>query len=138
MFQINLNGERLNMFLAIKTADKVTELFLCDGSIVVRQEQFEAGRELSKVLLREIKKILQDDFDSLKGLIVFVGPGSFTGLRIGISTMNALAYGQTLPIVGADGDGWMNDGVRRLSNDENDKVVMPRYGGEANITLPKK
>lgn len=126
------------MYLAIKTADKVSEIYLYNDLVLTKEKKWEAGRELSKSLLSEIKKIISGDFNILKGLIVFVGPGSFTGLRIGISVMNALAYGKNLPIVGENGDDWAEKGIKRLQNGENDKIVMPEYGGEANITTPKK
>jgi tRNA threonylcarbamoyladenosine biosynthesis protein TsaB len=75
---------------------------------------------------------------SLQGLVVFTGPGSFTGLRIGISTMNAMAYAQNIPIVGVGGENWLLDGIKRLKNHENDKIVTPNYGREPNITKSKK
>ena len=40
------------------------------------------------------------DFSALSLLGVAVGPGSFTGLRIGISTAKGLAYGSDIPVVG--------------------------------------
>lgn len=127
------------MYLAIKTSDKITELYLYDGLTFKKEKKLEVGRELSKVLLGEINNIVGDDgFDVLNGLIMFIGPGSFTGLRIGISTMNALAYGKALPIVGVKGEDWLQQGIKRLKNKENDKIVLPEYGGEANITQPKK
>lgn len=133
-----MGGERLNMYLAINTADKITKIYLYDGLILKKEKRLEVGRDLSKVLLSEIDEIIECDFDKLKGLIVFVGPGSFTGLRIGVSTMNALAYGKALPIVGVKGEDWLKRGIERLENKENDKIVLPEYGGEANITQPKK
>ena len=72
------------------------------------------------------------------GLVVFKGPGSFTGLRIGITVMNSLAYINGLPIIGVTGERWQDEGLRRLAAGENDTIVMPEYGGEANITKPRK
>jgi tRNA threonylcarbamoyladenosine biosynthesis protein TsaB len=47
-------------------------------------------------LLREAALSLSD----LSGLAVSIGPGSFTGLRIGLSTVKGLAYGSKIPVVG--------------------------------------
>jgi tRNA threonylcarbamoyladenosine biosynthesis protein TsaB len=38
--------------------------------------------------------------DDLSGLAVAVGPGSFTGLRIGVSTIQGLSYGSGIPVIG--------------------------------------
>jgi tRNA threonylcarbamoyladenosine biosynthesis protein TsaB len=35
----------------------------------------------------------------IEGVVCFKGPGSFTGLRIGLTVGNALAYAQNIPVV---------------------------------------
>jgi hypothetical protein len=49
-----------------------------------------------------------------------------------------MADAQNVPIVGETGDGWQEKGEARLTAGENDKIVLPEYGGEANITQPRK
>lgn len=103
--------------------------------------QWEAGRQLAKGLLQFIDEQLRAQAKSwtdITGIIAFKGPGSFTGLRIGITVLNSLAYANSLPIVGQTGENWQQDGIRRLAAGETDEVVLPEYGGEANITLPRK
>lgn len=102
---------------------------------------WEANRDLARDLLTKIKDQLDKnnaDFTTLSGVVVFAGPGSFTGLRIGLTVANTIAYGQGVPIISALGEDWKNQGIGRLKNNENDKIVLPHYGAEANITLPKK
>jgi len=102
---------------------------------------WEAGRGLAKGLLAFLDKELsfQDKtWDDVTGLAVYKGPGSFTGLRIGITVSNSLAYARSLPIVGATGEQWRTEAIARLSRGENDEIVLPEYGGEANITQPRK
>jgi tRNA A37 threonylcarbamoyltransferase TsaD len=75
----------------------------------------------------------------LTGLIFVSGPGSFTGLRIGASTINALAYSLNIPVVGVPmGPDWLMKGLAKLNNLEDDQVVKLEYGAEANITKQKK
>jgi tRNA threonylcarbamoyladenosine biosynthesis protein TsaB len=38
--------------------------------------------------------------DDLSGFAVAIGPGAFTGLRIGLSTLQGLAYGSDIPVIG--------------------------------------
>jgi len=57
----------------------------------------------SERLLPTIERMLRDagiGLDALAGLAVSIGPGSFTGLRIGLSTIKGLAYATGLPVVG--------------------------------------
>jgi tRNA threonylcarbamoyladenosine biosynthesis protein TsaB len=102
---------------------------------------WEAGRGLAKGLLEFLETQLASQGKTWKdvtGLVIYKGPGSFTGLRIGITVFNSLAYANDWPIVGVTGDDWQQVGITRLHNGQNDAIVLPEYGGEANITKPKK
>ena len=74
----------------------------------------------------------------VSGIVGFKGPGSFTGLRIGLTVLNTFADSESIPIVGTIGEDWQIVGLQRLSSGENDKLVMPEYGAEAHITTPRK
>jgi tRNA threonylcarbamoyladenosine biosynthesis protein TsaB len=101
-----------------------------------------AHRELSLTLHGVIRdELTKHDatLNDLSGVVVFQGPGSFTGLRIGITVANALSHELQIPIVGsADEEKWLERGLERLSQGENDQLVMPEYGAEANISIQKK
>ncbi len=101
-----------------------------------------AHRELSVTLLGVIRDELKKQnatFDDIGSLLVFRGPGSFTGLRIGITVANTIAHSLTIPIVGiADEHEWLERGLAKLKDDGNDRLVMPEYGAEAHITQQKK
>ena len=126
------------MILAVRSDKPEAEIYLLDNNgAVVRQKIWDAGRTLAKNLLGELDELVNGDFDQLTGLIAYKGPGSFTGLRIGITTQNAIAYGKQLPIVGTTGDNWLVDGVQRLQDNENDQIVLPDYGAAPHITKPK-
>ena len=54
-------------------------------------------------LLLKIKQILSRNnlnLRDLKAIVVHQGPGSFTGLRIGISIANTLSYSLNIPVIG--------------------------------------
>lgn len=128
------------MILLLDTSTPTCRLTLVEGDWRVAVE-WEAGRELAKGLLAYIQNTLAEqvkEWADLTGLVAFKGPGSFTGLRIGITVLNSLAYARNLPIIGATGDDWQAEGIRRLVAGENDEIVLPEYGGEANITQPRK
>ena len=127
------------MYLALKTDQAEVELYLLtsDGEIA-KQKIWLADRELAWDLPGEIDALLGGKYEELKGIIVFKGPGSFTGLRIGAAVANAIAYAQQINIVGTTGDEWRNSGVRRLQAGDNDKIVLPTYGVRPHITSAKK
>lgn len=129
------------MILTIKTASPVCELTLYDNGKSVAKNSWQADRQLAKDLLGQLETFLQKNkltFNKLTGLIVFSGPGSFTGLRIGATVANTLAYSLHIPIVGAAGNAWQKQGLARLDAHENDITVKLNYGQEPHITKAKK
>ena len=104
-------------------------------------DEWQADRTLAKHLLKHLHDLLLSnnfDWTDISAIGAYTGPGSFTGLRIGITVMNSLADSLSISIVGATGENWQEDAVRRLENNENDKIVLPNYGSDAKITTPKK
>ncbi len=131
------------MILAIKTDTAVLELALINaGDLTIQHERKrELGRLMARNILTEIEILLTEaakQWSNLSGIILFTGPGSFTGLRIGATVANTIAYSENIPVVGANGAQWREEGAGRLKNSENDKMVMPEYGKPANITKPRK
>lgn len=128
------------MILLLDTSTPVCKLSLVEGDWRY-DTSWESGRGLADGLLAFLQTELEGQgktWQDVSGLVVFKGPGSFTGLRIGITVTNTLAYANNWPIVGAMGEGWQGEGLSRLTAGENDSVVLPEYGGEANITQPRK
>lgn len=130
------------MILALKTATGVAEIrLLSDNGRVLAEEDWPADRRMADGLLGHIQTLLarkKTKLDKLNGLVVYRGPGSFTGLRIGITVMNTLSYSLNLPIVGQTEHDWQRRGAKRLRDGANDQLVLPEYDAEARITQPKK
>ncbi len=129
------------IYLALRTDSPQAELYLYDGETQIASELWQADRRLALELLGHLETFLSSvdkTFTDVTGLLVYRGPGSFTGLRIGITVMNTIAYANNIQLVGADGEAWLEDGVRRLVEGDTDKVVMPLYGADPRITKPTK
>lgn len=128
------------MILAIDTSTMACRITLIDGDRRL-EEEWEVGRQLADQLIGHLREFLtahDASWSDISSIIIFKGPGSFTGLRIGLTVMNTMAETLDVPIVGVSGENWVNEGRRRLESGENDRLVMPLYGREANITKPRK
>jgi tRNA threonylcarbamoyladenosine biosynthesis protein TsaB len=129
------------IILSIRTDNPAAELGLHEGEQLIDTEVWQAHRELSMTILGKIRDILarnQIDFKDVNGILVFQGPGSFTGLRIGITVANTLSYSLQIPIVGASTDNWISRGRQQLEHGEHDQLVQPEYGRQPHITKPKR
>lgn len=128
------------MILLLDTSTPTCRLSMVEGDWRY-DTTWEAGRGLAKGLLGFIEQEIsfqEKKWSDVSGLVVYKGPGSFTGLRIGITVFNTLAHANDWPIVGETGDDWHAQGLKRLQAGENEEIVLPEYGGEANITKPRK
>ena len=121
------------MILYLGTIDKQINLKLYDaaGGFI---DQFSRETEVnhSVELLLEIEKFLKrnkSDKTKLTGLVVAKGPGFYTGLRVGITAANAMAFALNIPIVGA---GTSEDDLKRAIL----KLLSEKTSGFANSVVP--
>lgn len=129
------------MILLLDTSTGECRLTIVDNDDVRHEYMWLANRELASGLLKFLTEKLalhNTKLQELSGLGVFAGPGSFTGLRIGMTLLNALAADRAIPIVAAREEGWKEEVLRRLTSGEDDRIALPFYGRDANITTPKK
>jgi len=128
------------MILLLDTSTPVCKLTLVDGDWRY-DDEWQADRQLAKGLLKYLQEQLAENgktFQDITGIGVMKGPGSFTGLRIGLTVLNTMADAEQIPIVGASGETWQEQALSKLQAGENEKIVLPLYGGEAHITQPRK
>jgi tRNA threonylcarbamoyladenosine biosynthesis protein TsaB len=94
-----------DLCLAIDTATSRATLALgslADGSLVT-MDTWPGGHAHAETLLPRLQALLADagvGLGAIGGIAVGVGPGGFTGLRVGLATAKTLAHGLRRPIVG--------------------------------------
>lgn len=129
------------LILTIRTDKPEAELGLYNNDKPLAYHTWEAHRQLAETIHQQAKQLLEGQAKSLnelQGIVAYQGPGSFTGLRIGLSVANALAEALQIPIVADTGKDWLHLGLERLAQGHDDQMVLPEYGALPNITKPKK
>lgn len=130
------------MILTIRTDKPEAELGLFDtDGQKLAYEHWSAHMQLAETIHTKMQKLLDSrdaQLSDISGIIGYLGPGSYTGLRIGLSVANVLADSLMVPIVGAINDNWIQDGVSKIKNGNNDQIVLPIYGGNLYANPPAK
>jgi tRNA threonylcarbamoyladenosine biosynthesis protein TsaB len=91
------------MLLALDTATRHISLALYDGQRVLAEHTWRAAGAHTVELAPQTALMLRRagvEPGALSGVTVALGPGSYTGLRIGLGLAKGLAFAHTLPLVG--------------------------------------
>lgn len=129
------------LILTIRTDKPEAELGLYEGSERLDYVVWQAHRELAETIQQRIDNLLKANgkqLSDLEAISVYEGPGSFTGLRIGLTVANALAYSLSIPIIGSTSETWIAKADSDLRSGKDAKVVLPEYGAPVHITQQKK
>ncbi|MDO4902326.1 MAG: tRNA (adenosine(37)-N6)-threonylcarbamoyltransferase complex dimerization subunit type 1 TsaB [bacterium] len=141
------------MIFLIETSTEFLRMWIFDGETEKHSAEIALGRQMSEQILAEISNFLTQNnltWRDLTAIGTFAGPGSFTGLRIGVTVANTLADALKIPIVGVSNSDfskigeenlrqdWRELAIGKLKNGEDHKIVEIFYGKSANITKQKK
>lgn len=132
------------MQLIIDTSDEIMKIGLINSTGKwIKKNSWSSVHNESEVLLKKIESLLnsaKSSKKSIKRIVVCLGPGSYTALRVGISSANSIAYSLNVPIVGFkkdDEDQEFKEALLSKSGDKFHKVVLPVYKKEPHITIKK-
>lgn len=90
------------MIINIETTAEICSVALSDGTAIKSIRESEAGKSHASLLTVFIEEILSEyhlRVSDLDAVAVSKGPGSYTGLRIGVSTAKGLCYGAHIPLI---------------------------------------
>lgn len=105
----------MNLLAIDTTTSRLIVVLKCDEDIIFRNIKTD-GKGHNKLLIEVIDSLISEKNIRLSDIDYFgvvVGPGSFTGIRIGVATVNALAFAMNKPIVEITSLEEYNDGTHR-------------------------
>lgn len=88
--------------LSIDSSSKVATAAILEDNILLGEYVLNNKKEHSVILLPMIENLLKDcnlSIDDIDGYVVSKGPGSFTGLRIGMATIKGMSFGSNKPYI---------------------------------------
>ncbi|MEY4930586.1 MAG: tRNA ((37)-N6)-threonylcarbamoyltransferase complex dimerization subunit type 1 TsaB [Bacteroidota bacterium] len=116
------------LLLSLETSTQSCSAALHDDGVLVSSKVIETPRSAASqlaVMIDEVFQVSNKKPQELKGVIVAAGPGSYTGLRIGVATAKGLCYALNIPIVSVNTLQLMayqfleTDAVRKYIQDDN-------------------
>ena len=130
----------MTLFINTASFDEIIITLFEDTGKKIKTKKFKAPRKQAEKLLPAVAKLLSAlncSLSDLKKIQVVVAGGSFTSLRIGVVTANALAYALNIPVeaVSANGEVLKNQQDKKF---ESYNIVSPQYDKEPNIGVKKK
>lgn len=99
----DIRGLQEPVLLALETATMCGSVAIVTGSRCVAEISLQTGETHSRRLLAGIDRLLQETavtWADIDGIVVSLGPGSFTGLRIGLATAKGLAMSAGVKLIG--------------------------------------
>ena len=123
------------MYIFIDTSKDFTIVSLLNLKLEeISSIKKEGMKNQSENLLKLVDKVLTNNEKNKKdieAIFVFVGPGSYTGLRVGVATANALAFSLKIKVIGVEKKPTKTD-LNKFGKSA--KTVMPKYSNPAKIT----
>ncbi len=91
------------LLLALDTSTSQASVALCDEHTLCGEYTWQVGNNHSVELLNHIQRLVAECGNSMQtidGVAVAIGPGSFNGVRVAVATAKALAFALQKPLVG--------------------------------------
>jgi tRNA threonylcarbamoyl adenosine modification protein YeaZ len=91
------------MLIAVDTSTDFASLAIAKDGLIVAEASWRCGQNHTTQFLPTLQYMLKQsglDITTATGLIVARGPGSYNGLRVGLSTVKGLAFSLNAPVVG--------------------------------------
>ncbi|MFY8021847.1 MAG: tRNA (adenosine(37)-N6)-threonylcarbamoyltransferase complex dimerization subunit type 1 TsaB [Bacteroidia bacterium] len=115
------------IILLMETSTEVCSVGLAkDGEIIGIKENFEGNKHASQlhVLVDELLNELQLKFNDLQAIAISKGPGSYTGLRVGVSSAKGYCFGLNIPLIAIGTlESLKNQAIKKYQNENTFQII---------------
>jgi tRNA threonylcarbamoyladenosine biosynthesis protein TsaB len=118
----------MSLILQIETATTVCSVALSENESVLAYKEIQQRNvhaEVITVFIDEILKAAGKQYHELEAVAVSCGPGSYTGLRIGISVAKGLCFALDIPLIAIETLEAMTDGI----------IAQNAFAADSNLLL---
>lgn len=116
------------IILNIESSTDICSVVLAkDGEIVCWRENRD-GRSHATLLTQYVKDVCEESsisISELDAIAISGGPGSYTGLRIGVSAAKGICFGAGKPLIALSGLECMASGIKSEYNIDGDQLLIP-------------
>ena len=119
----------MKYILIIETSDRVNSIALCDtdGRLINCVDEISEQYTHIELLQVNVDKLLKDNeiaFSDLCAIAVSSGPGSYTGLRIGVSSAKGYAYALDIPLISIPTLELLANGMINYLDTKNENIIL--------------
>jgi tRNA threonylcarbamoyl adenosine modification protein YeaZ len=121
------------LLAALDTAGDLAGVAICEAGVLLAETTWRTRQNHSRELLPALDWLLRRlsrGKDHLAAIAVCLGPGSYAGLRVGLSTAKTLAFALDIPIAGVgrlEADAWAFSGLAQ------ERIVAVQAAGRAEL-----
>jgi len=120
------------MIICLETSTSVCSVALFDSNGIVALKESSEDKSHASRLTLFVRELLDEagiSANELEAVVVSKGPGSYTGLRIGVSAAKGIAYGADVPLIGIDTTlsmfSGINDEIRKKYRLDKTSLYVP-------------
>ncbi|MDD2488164.1 MAG: tRNA (adenosine(37)-N6)-threonylcarbamoyltransferase complex dimerization subunit type 1 TsaB [Bacteroidales bacterium] len=120
-------NENLPLILLIETATQICSVALAKGNTILSKRLINISNAHSSqlsLLIEEVMKEASVSYSELSAIGVSKGPGSYTGLRIGVSTAKGFAYALNIPLISIETLKILQKGVQQKYNNKSTVAMI--------------
>jgi tRNA threonylcarbamoyladenosine biosynthesis protein TsaB len=118
----------MSLILNIETATEICSVSLSESGKTIRLKESKEGQQHARILTVLIDELFSEckiPIQKLQAVAVSMGPGSYTGLRIGVSVAKGIAYAGQLPLIAVNTLQAMTWGILKTSNFDTNTWYCP-------------